>query len=131
MPKTKAPKKDWVERAVEATHGNQSKFGCIFLATIADQNRRVALRTLYGTEPHPAFASCASVTSDGYIMAGFIDRNGEGHHGAFVGSFEDFKRNVLGLADHLKLKGEEREAYLAQLRGWIKDDWRGPNKDTF
>ncbi len=119
----------WIDDAVTATHGNLSRIGCIFLATL-DGDTRDAMRRKHGLGPHPAFASCATVTSDGFLMAGFIDKDGEGHHGAFVGSFADLKANVLGLASHLKLKGDDREAFLKSFRGWISTDYRS-NAETF
>lgn len=68
---------------------------------------------------HPAFIGKAVITSDGFIMCDFIDRDGNRHMGAFVGSVGDFERNVKGVADHLQLSDEDRAAWYAAARGWI------------
>jgi hypothetical protein len=46
-----------------------------------------------------------------------VDRAGETITG------EDLLKNTNGLADHLKLTGEERSELFATIRGWIADDY--------
>lgn len=73
----------------------------------------------------PRYTGKASVTSDGYLMANFVDTRGEPHWGAFVGGISDLHRNVQGLADHLDLSEDDRHA-TAQLllKDWIGQDYR-------
>ena len=72
----------------------------------------------------PRFVGKASVTSDSFIMCDLIDSDGNGHHGAFVGSLADFDRNLLGLSEHLDLSRTDREALMVAATGWIGKDWR-------
>jgi hypothetical protein len=110
-----------IRRAVVATAG--TKFGAIFLATL-DQKTCDDIRAAFKLADYPAFASSASVTSDGYIIADFVDQHGRGHSGAFAGLYDDFQSNVDGLAKHLRLAGEELKAYRNQMNAWVKEDWR-------
>jgi hypothetical protein len=66
----------------------------------------------------PRFCGKAVMTSDDYIMCNFIDRNGIGHMGAFVGSRTDFDRNVLGIALHCKLGPAERAMFVNTMNDW-------------
>jgi hypothetical protein len=88
----------WKYRAIAATSGTQ--FGAIFAAAAGIDI------------PAPYFSGKAIVTSDNCVMADFVDRNGEGHMGAFVGTLLDLTRNTNGLSAHLKLhSGRARRAY--------------------
>lgn len=104
----------WQYRAVEATGGNQSKLGAIVLAILGK----------FPPSGRNMFGRTCTITSDGYVMADFTDRDGELHLGAFVGDVADLIRNFRGLADHLKLKDAERQEMFAELRKWIAKDWR-------
>lgn len=119
----------WKEKAVAATRGNNTQFGAILLAAL-DGDTREAMRKRFKLRQHPAFASCACVTSDGFLIASFIDRNGEGHQGAFVGAVRDYVTNVKGLTAHLKLNETEREEFHTLMRGWIGTDYRS-NPELF
>lgn len=74
--------------------------------------------------PAPHYYGKASVTSDGFVMCSFVDRNGEGHSGAFVGSMGDLERNLDGLASFLHLSVAERDALWQAVEGWIAVDYR-------
>jgi hypothetical protein len=101
---------NWKDKALAATSGSQ--FGAI-------------LHCAFGVEKEaPCFNGKASVTSDGFVMCNFTDKNGEGHWGAFVGSVSDLKRNVEGLAKHLKLNAADRSALTLAVAGWVAQDWR-------
>ncbi len=67
----------------------------------------------------PRFTSKAIVTSDGYLMANFVDSDGHAHLGAFVGSKSDLLLNVDGLAKHLSLSPEERSELVTLIDGWM------------
>lgn len=71
----------------------------------------------------PRFCGKAMLTSDGFIMCNFVDRDGFGHLGAFVGSLDDFDRNVVGVAAHCKLNADDRAMFFQ-----VMDDWCGAAK---
>lgn len=94
----------WKKNAIAATRGTQ--LGAIIACAL-------------GVEvPHPCFVGKATLTSDNFIICNFIDKDGESHMGAFVGSSSDLVRNARGLAEHLKLNDEEKKALFAALHGW-------------
>jgi hypothetical protein len=103
----------WHDRLLAATKGTQT--GAIAKCVL---NRNVAqgLRQYYGQ---------ASITSDGFVMCNFMDAQGQEHMGAFVGSVDDLKRNVVGVAKHLGLTDDEREAWYRACRAWIGLDYSG------
>ena len=79
------------------------------------------------TDAVPRFEGKASVTSDGFVMCNFIDRNGEGHMGAFVGSYDDLLRNLGKLAAHVEKHGRvevDHKAMLDAIDAWIGCDYR-------
>jgi hypothetical protein len=99
----------WKDKALAATRGTQ--FGAIIRCALG-QNGGFC-----------GFQGKATVTSDGFVMCNFVDRNGQGHHGAFVGSKDDLTRNFRGLSDHLKLNDKDRAAFRKVLASWISQDW--------
>jgi hypothetical protein len=100
----------WQDKALASTRG--TKFGAIL---------RVALGQTTG---FTRFVGKASITSDGFVMCDFVDKDGEGHHGAFVGEVSDLDRNVEGLAKHLTLNSDDHNALTAAVANWIGKDWR-------
>ena len=103
----------WQGKAIQATGGNRSKTGAIVLAILAQ------------TPPEPpAFGHGAVITSDGFVMCDFLDRDNVLHTGAFVSSVDELTSNFRRLRDHLKLTDAEGDAMFTYLRGWIKKDWR-------
>lgn len=104
-------KKNWKDIALEATRG--TKTGAI-------------LRCFLGRngDEAPRFEGKACITSDGFIMANFVDRHGGVHLGAFVGSAEDFFDNVRGLSEHLGLDHKERAELSSAALNWIAADYR-------
>jgi hypothetical protein len=106
------PKLTWKDKALAATNGSQ--FGAII---------RCALGLDAGLTTGPRFVGNASVTSDGFVMCNFIDKNGQFRHSAFVGSKDDLTRNFRGLSDHLKLNDKDRAAFRKVLASWISQDW--------
>lgn len=102
----------WKDKCVLATRGSQ--FGAI-------------IECAFGVgkgETTPRFVGNASVTSDGFIMCDFIDRNGQYRRGAFVGGVDDLDRNVRGLIGHLKLLAPEAVEFEAAIKAWVGKDWR-------
>lgn len=81
------------------------------------------LAAMLGREPLTSakYVGKATVTSDGFIMCGFEDADGDYHHGAFVAGYSEVERNMVGLAKHLKVKEDK---LLALLRSWIATDYR-------
>ena len=103
----------WKDKALLATRGSQ--FGAII---------ECALGIGAGETTGPRFVGKASVTSDGFIMCDFIDRNGQYRFGAFVGGQSDLDRNTRGLIAHLKLTAPEAVKFEAVIKSWIGKDWR-------
>jgi hypothetical protein len=104
--------RDWKQLALQATNGTQ--FGAIVAAALGEEI------------PPPRFGRRASVTSDGFVMCNFVDREGQGHPGAFVGSVADLERNIVGFPAHIKMTPAERKAFYAIMRAWIAIDYRSP-----
>jgi hypothetical protein len=102
---------NWQDKAQAATRGTQ--LGAIIACALG--------REIDG----PRFHGKASVTSDGFVMCSFTGADGREHMGAFVGSLSDLTRNAGGLADHLKLSAEEREAFYDAIKEWIALDYHG------
>lgn len=103
----------WQYRAIAATRGNQSRLGCILLACLGRNAKHP-----------PAFGANAIITSDGFVMAHFVGKDGRGHHGALVGEISDLVGNFRGLADHLKLSDIDRKEMFDKVRQWISLDYR-------
>lgn len=103
----------WQYKVIAATHGNQSRLGCIMLAVMGRNAKHP-----------PQFGANANITSDGFVMADFVGKDGRYHHGALVGDVRDLIGNMRGLADHLKLDDKDREAMFKAVRGWIARDYR-------
>ena len=99
-------KTTWQTKALEATRG--SRLGAIIAC---------ALNT--DRDATPRFEGTAFVTSDGFLMCNFVDRDGEPHWGAFVGDFSDLKANVIGLTEHLKLNEADAKAFRSAVMGWV------------
>lgn len=104
-------KTTYLDKALAATAGTQ--FGAI-------------IRCAYDLERDacPRFVGKASITSDGFVMCSFVDRHGEGHMGAFVGSARDLSANIAGLIRHCSMKADEAEAFRAKLNAWVATDYR-------
>lgn len=103
----------WQYRAIEATHGNQSRLGTILLAAL-DRS---------ANNP-PWFGRHAAITSDGFVLCDFMSKSRGMCPGAFVGSLAEVRDNFRGLADHLKLSDTEREDLFKAVRGWLATDHR-------
>lgn len=102
----------WQDKALHAARGTRT--GAILRCAL-DRNE----------EGHfPQFTGKASVTSDGFLMCDFIDREGRQHLGAFVGSVDDFWDNVRGLNIALALDAEDSIELVEAFRSWIGKDWR-------
>ncbi len=100
---------NWQDKAIAATSGTQ--LGAIIACA-------------FGREiPAPHFNGKASITSDGFVMCDFTRYNGEYHMGALVGSASDLVRNMRGLAEHLKLRNDERTELFKAVRNWISLDY--------
>lgn len=98
-------------KILAATRGTQT--GAI-LACIFGEDR----------EAEPRFEGKAIVTSDGFLMANFVDRNGAYHHGAFVGAVSDLDENLLRLKRHMDLTNAEYNALTALAADWVAQDYR-------
>lgn len=70
------------------------------------------------------FVGKATITSDGFVQCDFVDHDGQGRRGAFVGSWMELDNNLQGLIHHLEL-GEPELAQLRELiKGWVGTDYR-------
>lgn len=100
----------WQDRAVSATR--ETQFGAI-------------LNCALGREiPPPCFHGKAVVSSDGFLTCAYTDRQGNDHHGAFVGAVADLEGNIVGLSRHLALNPTDKAALIAALQAWIGLDYR-------
>jgi hypothetical protein len=97
----------WQDRCLAVTRGTQ--FGAILLAAMGRK-----------TEYVPRFVGRAYLTSDGFLMCDFVDREGRYHTGAFVGSKEDLDANAEGLARHLGLSAQDYAALTATIAAWVR-----------
>lgn len=106
----------WKARAVMATKGNQTLWGAIFQAAVLG---RV-------TDNPPRILSNAEISSEGWVIAGFQKRDETTAQAGFraLCHIDDLVKAFRLLADHLKLKDEERVELFASLRMWIEDDHR-------
>ena len=103
----------WQDRVVEAARGNGTRLGTILLCAL-------------GREPDavPRFTGRASITSDGFVMCNYVARDGVAHASALVGSVDDLRANVIGLADHLRLSAIDRHSLYVVVQRWIATDYR-------
>ena len=101
---------DWKTNALAASSRTQT--GAILRCALAAN-----------TEDVPRVTGKGTITSDGFIIASFIDSEGCPHMGAFLGHVEDLCRNVTHLANHLDLEAHEREQLYAAIRKWIAVDY--------
>lgn len=101
----------WKNRVFTATKG--SKFGAILRCAMGIDN-----------DNYPKFSGKCSVTSDGFVMCNFLDRNGIFHLGAFIGAWQDIENNINGLSIHLKLKEKEKKELFDSVNIWIGSDYR-------
>lgn len=70
------------------------------------------------------FVGKATITSDGFIQCDFVDHDGQGRRGAFVGSWGELEANLIDLIHHLEL-GEPELAHLrALVKSWVGTDYR-------
>jgi len=81
---------------------------------------RCALNIPFGIDNPmtPRFHGKAIMTSDDFIMCDFVDRDGEPHFGAFVGSRQDFNRNIAALAVHCDLAASDRAVFFEIMNDW-------------
>lgn len=70
------------------------------------------------------FVGKATVTSDGFIMCDFVDHDGQGRRGAFVGSMAELDANLIQLAQHFNLGDAELQQMRELVKGWIATDYR-------
>lgn len=105
--------RDWKWRAIRATHGNQSRLGCILIAVIG----RMPLNP-------PRIRGNAVILEDGTVLADVELRNGKGFLATNLGSIEELVGNFRGLADHLKLSDKDRVEMFNELRMWCAKDFR-------
>lgn len=62
------------------------------------------------------YAHSATLTSDGFVMAGFTDGDGRYHYGAFVSSYSEILRNVRSVAE---VEGVPLKHVDALLLKWL------------
>lgn len=74
--------------------------------------------------PAPYFTGKGVITSDGFLMCNFVDRDNTFHPGAFVGSFHDLTDNILRLRDFMQLSKADYNDLSLTVSGWIGQDYR-------
>jgi hypothetical protein len=101
----------FIKRLLEVT--SDTRTGCILRAMFNDPRQY-----------HPRYDRNAIITSDGYIMCGYTDRNGDYYAGAFVGSAFDLTRQLISLCVFARLNGDEMLALGDAADSWIGTDYR-------
>jgi hypothetical protein len=109
------PKYTWEDRAIAATRGNQTRFGCMLLAALG----RVP-------DKPPQFTGSPTTTSDGFMMCNFVNMQGEHHPGALAGEVADLERNIVGFPKHIRMTPDERKEFYAMWHRWMGPDYRSP-----
>lgn len=104
----------WQYKAIAATRGNQTQLGCILIAVMQRSAQHGC----------PRFGQRCIITSDGYVMARFQDRERIMHESALVCHVQELIDNLRGLAEHLDLSREDREAMFGEVRKWVETDHR-------
>lgn len=74
--------------------------------------------------PAPYFTGKGIITSDGFLMCGFVDRNQQHHMGAFVGHTRSLEENLERVVAHCALTKEERAELGAAIDAFISQDYR-------
>lgn len=102
------------------------------LATTRGTQTGAILACIFGEDrdAEPRFEGKAIVTSDGFLMANFVDSNGTYHHGAFVGSVSDLDENLVRLQRHMGLTNAQYGELTADVDSWIQTDYRLPKTKT-
>jgi hypothetical protein len=102
---------DWKTRVLNGTHGTQS--GAI-------------LRLAFGQNDDqcPRYEGKASVTSDGYLMCNFVDKDGDLHWGAFVGDVAGLARMHANVTRHFKLTAPQSVELGDAIDDWAGSGWR-------
>lgn len=78
----------------------------------------------------PRYVGTGIITSDGWLMCNFVDRDGTFHPGAFVGAADDLAANIAHLARYMKL-GEADGKELAKIMGdWIGQNYRAQRQQA-
>lgn len=104
---------DWRFRCIVATDGNRSRLGTMFLSMLGRP-----------VKSPPWFGPSCVITEGGWVLANFVDRHNALHPAQRVGSVEDIRASLNGLADHILATDEEREAIFALFRQWVSKDFR-------
>lgn len=111
--------KQWQLDVINATAGNQTRLGAIFLAALG--KRPPSGRQM--------FSRSAVITKSGKVVANYCDKNGVVHRAQVVCTVQELRDNFRGLADHLKLSDKDREELFSIVRGWISHDHSGLGVD--
>lgn len=72
----------------------------------------------------PYFTGKGTITSDGFLMCNFVDRDNQHHHGAFVGSFSDLTANLIRLRDFMQMSKADYNELTLAVSSWISQDYR-------
>lgn len=110
-PEAVAQRNDWRYKVLNATGPGKLRILALYV-----------LNKHMGTSPR-----CAGpwiITSDGFVMGDWIDRDSTFHHGAMICDVEDLIRNFRGLAEHAKLTQAESDLFFAEIRKAIHTDYR-------
>lgn len=113
-----AARQSWVYRAIEATHGNQTKLGCILLSVIGKPCK----------SPPWLGPSCV-ITEEGLVIANFVGRDNKMHEGRVICDVQDLIDNFRGLADHIDASDTDRVEMFDELRKWVSKDFRADHDE--
>lgn len=104
----------WQWRVLRASLGTTT--GLIVMAMLAKRPRQGI-----------AFGETCDITLEGFVETMFT-HPGKVPFWGRVGTIQDVRDNVRRLADHCKLSDADREACFAELRKWVRKDYRAKSE---
>lgn len=111
----------WKYRAIDVTHGNQTRIGCLVLAVIGKRPKNPPMFSTQG----------CIITKSGLVVTHFQTKDGTTYRNHAVCTVEDLNENFRGLADALKLPDAQRNEMFDALRKWIIRDERATSTSEF
>lgn len=98
----------WQYKAIVATRGNQSRLGALVLAIAGKQPK------------HPPYLFSKGRIDGPLVKAGMVQRNGTVHFDVPVFELDEGIRNLVDLAEALKLGDADTTDILEHFRAWAQ-----------
>lgn len=110
------PARSWQWRVIRASMGTTT--GLIVMAMLAKQPKN-----------GPAFGHNCDILADGKVVTK-VRRYGRWGEPEALGTVISVRDNLRQLADHCRLSDADREALFAELRRWIRKDFRAVSHEV-